>query len=107
MEDNRPNIKPFTGTLKVHQVRGNYLNNTLYMKSLSCFCSNFCPHFHLGDIKYPQNNKTQLDVAEVYTDSEEDVQNKMVAHTSSTHLINTKDNADTAMTVKNGDFILV
>ncbi|KAL3278827.1 hypothetical protein HHI36_016347 [Cryptolaemus montrouzieri] len=60
-----------------------------------------------GDIKYPQNNKTQLDVAEVYTDSEEDVQNKMVAHTSSTHLINTKDNADTAMTVKNGDFILV
>ncbi|KAL3283991.1 hypothetical protein HHI36_018161 [Cryptolaemus montrouzieri] len=31
----------------------------------------------------------------------------MVAHTSSTHLINTKDNAGTAMTVKNGDFILV
>lgn len=55
LEDNKPNIKLFTGTLKVHQVRGNYLSNTLYMKSLSCFCSNFCPHFHLGDINYPQN----------------------------------------------------
>lgn len=102
MADNRPNIKPFTGTLKVHQVRGNYLSNTLYMKSLSCFCSNFCPHFQLGDIKYPQNEKTKLDVAAVYTDSEEDVQNKMVASTS-THLIDT----NTAMTVKNGDFVLV
>ncbi|CAF4937685.1 unnamed protein product [Pieris macdunnoughi] len=106
MEDNRPNIKPFTGTLKVHQVRGNYLRNTLYMKSLSCFCSNFCPHFHLGDIKYPQNKKNKLDVDAVYTDSEEDVQNKIVAQTS-THVINTIDNADTAMTVKNGDFVLV
>ncbi|CAH2216930.1 jg27462, partial [Pararge aegeria aegeria] len=37
MEDNRSNIKPFTGTLKVHQVRGSCLSNMLYMKSLSCF----------------------------------------------------------------------
>lgn len=106
MEDNRPKMKPFTGTLKVHQVRGNYLSNTLYMKSLSYFCSNFCPHFHLGNIKYFKSKKTILDVAAVYTDSEEDVQNEMVAQTS-THLINTTGNADTAMTVKNGDFILV
>lgn len=95
LEDNKPNIKCFTGTLKVHQVRGNYLSNTLYMKSLSCFCSNFCPHFHLGDIKYPQQ-QNKLDVAAVYTDSEEDVPNEMVAQTS-THLINSSniDNADT------------
>lgn len=50
--------------------------------------------------------KNKLDVDVVYTDSEEDVQNKMVAQTS-THLINTIDNADTAITVKNGDFVLV
>lgn len=107
LEDNKPNIKLFTGTLKVHQVRGNYLSNTLYMKSLSCFCSNFCPHFHLGDIKYPQK-QNKLDVAAVYTDSEEDVPNEMVAQTS-THLINSSniDNADTPMSVKNGDFVLV
>ncbi|CAH0731054.1 unnamed protein product, partial [Brenthis ino] len=42
----------------------------------------------------------------VYTDSEKDVQNKIVAQTS-THVINTIDNADTAMTVKNRDFVLV
>lgn len=77
------------------------------MKSLSCFCSNLCPHFHLGDIKYPQK-QNKFDVAAVYTDSEEDVPNEMVAQTS-THPINSSDmdNADTPMSVKNGDFVLV
>ncbi|CAG9792730.1 unnamed protein product [Diatraea saccharalis] len=77
------------------------------MMSLSCFCSNFCPHFHLGDIRYPQK-QNKLDVAAVYTDSEEDVPNAMVAQTS-IHLINSSyiDNADIPMSVKNGDFILV
>ncbi|KAK9870679.1 hypothetical protein WA026_008240 [Henosepilachna vigintioctopunctata] len=87
IEDNKPNIKPFSGTLKVHQARGNYQIKTLYMKSLSCFCNNFCSHFYLGDIKYPQNKETKLNVAEVYTDSEEDVPNEMVAQTS-TDLLN-------------------
>lgn len=100
IEDNRSHIKPFAGTLKVHQVRGNYLSNTLHMKSLSCFCSNFCPHFRLADIKYTQNNPTKLDVSAVYTDSEEDVG-------ASTSLINAEDNKNTPMTVKNGDFVLV
>ncbi|KAK9872658.1 hypothetical protein WA026_018792 [Henosepilachna vigintioctopunctata] len=78
------------------------------MKSLSCFCNNFCPHFYLGDIKYPQNKKTKLNVAEVYTASEEDAPNEMVAQTS-IHLLNSPDidNADTPMTVKNRDFIFV
>ncbi|KAK9880171.1 hypothetical protein WA026_010045 [Henosepilachna vigintioctopunctata] len=77
------------------------------MKSLSCFCNNFCPHFYLGDI-YPQNKKTKLNVAEVYTASEEDAPNEMVAQTS-IHLLNSPDidNADTPMTVKNRDFIFV
>lgn len=77
------------------------------MKSPSCFCSNFCPHFQLGDIKYPQK-QNKLDVATVYTDSEEDVPNEMVAQTS-THLINSSniDNADPPISVKNGDLVLV
>lgn len=80
------------------------IGDKLFMKSLSCFCSNFCSHFHLGHITYTQNNTNKLDVATVYTDSEDDVQNKMIPQTS-TNLSNATDNE--AMTVKNGDFVLV
>lgn len=47
-----------------------------------------------------------MDVAIVYTDSEDDVQNKMIPQTSA-NLSNATDNEASAMTVKNGDFVLV
>ncbi|KAK0162395.1 hypothetical protein PV327_006175 [Microctonus hyperodae] len=73
-EGSRSFIKPFSETVKVHQVRGNVITNEkLSMKSLSCFCSNFCSHFHLGEITYPHNDPAKLDAAEIYTDYDDDI----------------------------------
>nr|CAI5859694.1 unnamed protein product [Callosobruchus analis] len=75
------NLKPFTGTLKIHQVKGKISRShsklpqgatKLVMKSLSCFCDDECQHFNLGVIRYEENLK--LVVEDIYTDSENEDQ---------------------------------
>nr|CAI5837128.1 unnamed protein product [Callosobruchus analis] len=80
------NLKPFTGTLKIHQVKFKISRShsklpqgatKLVMKSLSCFCDDECQHFNLGVIRYEENLK--LIVEDIYTDSENEDQANLPA----------------------------
>lgn len=77
IKNNETNLKSFSGTLKVHQVKGRVSKSPLglsqgttdlEMKSLSCNCSDKCQHFNLGVIHY--KIKTKLTVDGIYTESE-------------------------------------
>lgn len=94
-------IKPFSGTLKVHQVRGSaFLPFKLKLKSLSCFCStDSCPHYHLGQIVYPQNVKNKLNVAEIYSESDAEFDEVPSFSKNSVDYGN--------QTYRNGDYVLV
>ena len=68
-DSQKSQLKPFVGTLKVHQVRGSALAPyKLSMKSLSCFCdTDACTHFDLGTITYENVEKeNHLSIADVY-----------------------------------------
>lgn len=49
--------KPYSGTLKVHQVIGNKDSFKLTMKFWSCFCENMfsCDHYLMGTLNYVDN----------------------------------------------------
>lgn len=70
-------LKPFVGTLKVHQITGKFYNPlglksnsiALVMKHLSCFCNNdHCVHFNIGKIIYEDKPKHLVET--VFSDSE-------------------------------------
>lgn len=121
IEKNRTLIKPFVGTLKVHQVRGNASTGPkLYMKNLSCFCSNFCGHFNLGEITYASKDPAQLNVDEIYTDFDDDTHDMSLPrniansdvtgsdNNNSTNMPSCSKSADDKnYKYKNGDFVLV
>lgn len=120
IEGSRSFIKRFAGSLKVHQVRGNvFTDQKLQMKSLSCFCSNVCGHFHLGEITYPHSNPAKLDAAEIYTDSDDDIHKICLPRNIGNSDVTVDDNHSNNMpscpkpaedinsNYKNGDFVLV
>ncbi|KAL3277852.1 hypothetical protein HHI36_013193 [Cryptolaemus montrouzieri] len=75
-------LKFFNGTLKIHQVKVEILINPLesapsaaklIMKSLSCTCEGECQHFNFGVLEY--KNETNLNLDDIYTDSENENMN--------------------------------
>lgn len=78
IEQDAQKAKTFTGTLRVHQVCGNFYDPALGLKSnsvkltmrhLSCFCdSNNCHHYKVGKMVFELRAK--LNVKDIYSDSE-------------------------------------
>lgn len=89
--------KPYSGTLKVHQVIGNRDSFKLTMKFLSCFCENMfsCEHYLMGTLNYVDNVNAKK---AKHIDAVEDH-----AATTSSSNIPRKEN----VTYHNGDYILV
>lgn len=61
LQNETVNLKSFSGTLKIHQVKAEILRSPLesvpstaklIMKSLSCTCEEECQHFNLGVLEY-------------------------------------------------------
>ncbi|KAK4887350.1 hypothetical protein RN001_003621 [Aquatica leii] len=82
LQNDAVNLKSFNGTLKIHQVKAELLRCPLesapsavkvIMKSLSCTCEGECQHFNLGVLEC--KNETELNVDDIYTDSESDNMN--------------------------------
>lgn len=109
IKENESDLKCFKGTLLVHQVMGNiYCPNKLIMKSLSCFCNKTCDHYKLGTLEY-RNKSKRFKVAEVYTDSEEDIplhnlrKSKTIAQAGTSKDLRDK----LKVTYGSGDYVLV
>lgn len=74
IKEHEKEMKPFKGTLLLHQVSGHIYNpNKLVLKSLSRFYDNVgCNHYNLGTITY-QTNTQRLQVSDIFTNSENDM----------------------------------
>ncbi|CAH1997473.1 unnamed protein product [Acanthoscelides obtectus] len=112
IDANRLQIKPFVGTLKVHQIRGNaFLCRKVLMKRLSCFCSSMCSHFNIGEVNYQQQTCNKMSTSEIFTDSDEENNTHQSAtnvyKSSSCHVDGPSFSKSTYGKYKSGDFILV
>ncbi|CAH0553686.1 unnamed protein product [Brassicogethes aeneus] len=80
---NMANIKPFKGTLQVHQVI--WMRNKpglLKIRRLSCYncpLDSNCPDYHLGDYYLKENLTKEADLHNIYSDSE-DQQSEHIDH---------------------------
>lgn len=102
-----PYIKPFVGTLKVHQVRANvFIPLKLKMKSLSCFCSNFCPHYNLGQMTYP-GLEAKLDVSKIFADAPSEMHDVPEMNSKTQMPSRSKNLNGMENNYSNGDYVLV